>query len=202
MRVSGIALSGCAVPAATRELQRTCCAFYFDAQTRVAHQKSVEREMAEWRTLHPNASLWLLVCGASRRLLGVDDSQCRCASGAQGHTQGQCHNDATRSGGLCASCFEHVADNSKIPTRRRSLEPTGTTHSTSTAQPRAPRASPHPKSVMHPASNSRDAHHVHFPCTNHVNTPPPERRWLSDYGSKPDRSALRRNSGELALRAS
>ena len=43
------------------------------------------------------------------RLLGVDKSQCRCASGAHGHAPGQCRDDATRSGGLCASCFEHAA---------------------------------------------------------------------------------------------
>jgi hypothetical protein len=45
-----------------------------------------------------------------RWLLGIDDSRCRCASGTHGHAPGRCCNDATRSGGLCASCFMHAVD--------------------------------------------------------------------------------------------
>ena len=45
-----------------------------------------------------------------RSLLGVDNSQCRCASGTHGYAPGQCRNDATLIGGLCASCFMHAVD--------------------------------------------------------------------------------------------
>ena len=41
-----------------------------------------------------------------RRLLGLDHSECRCVSGTHGHAPSQCRKGATRSGGLCASCFE------------------------------------------------------------------------------------------------
>jgi hypothetical protein len=43
-------------------------------------------------------------------LLGVDSNRCRCASDSHGHAAGQCSNDATRTGGLCASCYALIAD--------------------------------------------------------------------------------------------
>jgi len=58
-----------------------------------------------------------------KRLLGVDTSRCRCASPGHGHAPGRCRNDATRSGGLCASCFEHVAHRFHDSHWRGSLEP-------------------------------------------------------------------------------
>jgi hypothetical protein len=45
-----------------------------------------------------------------RWLLSQDNSRCRCESGKHGHAPGQCRNGATRSDGLCASCFEHAAN--------------------------------------------------------------------------------------------
>jgi hypothetical protein len=43
-------------------------------------------------------------------LFGVDDDRCRCASGTHAHAPGQCRNDATRAGGICASCYHRIAD--------------------------------------------------------------------------------------------
>ena len=43
-------------------------------------------------------------------LIGFNDDRCRCTIGTHGHAPGQYRKVATRTGGLCASCFEHVAD--------------------------------------------------------------------------------------------
>ena len=45
-----------------------------------------------------------------KRFLAQGERRCQCGSGAHGHAPGQCCNAATRSDGLCVSCFEHVAD--------------------------------------------------------------------------------------------
>jgi hypothetical protein len=45
-----------------------------------------------------------------RWFFGQDINRCRCTIGKHGHAPGQCRNGATRSDGLCASCFEHAAN--------------------------------------------------------------------------------------------
>ena len=59
---------------------------------------------------HMNQKRFRRLYREEKLLFHLDEGRCRCASGAHGHAPGQCRNDATRSGGLCGSCFEHVAD--------------------------------------------------------------------------------------------